>query len=414
MKVDMSAIGLDLNKEKSLAAKLSHMYEQLLSGQDDMTGWVHLPMNFDMDMLEDIQKTATKIQQQCSLLIVVGVGGSYLGAKAVFDALNGSCQHCPDVVFAGYDMNAAYLQKIVDLMKEQSVCLCVVSKSGSTVEPLLTYAILKQKMFEKYGREEAIQRIYVVTNETQSDLRQEADTFGFKTLNVPNHVSGRYSVLSAVGLLPIAVAGHDIRQLLQGASEVQNMQDWQQNVFLYVMARFLLYQQGKHIEIFEYFDSNLDFFGKWIVQLFAESEGKEGKGIYPTCLCFSRDLHSVGQFLQQGHAIFYETLILIESSKYDFKIPVDALAPYAGKTLTQMNRCAEQGVMAAHKKGGVPVVRMTIPCLNEYYLGSLIYFFEMSAALSAYLMGVNPFNQPGVDCYKEEMKLLVEGLEIAE
>ena len=227
---------------------------------------------------------------------------------------------------------------------------------------------------------------------------------------MPDDIGGRYSVLSAVGLLPIAVAGHDICAMLEGAAKVACSQEWQDHLLDYTVCRVAMQQQGKTLEIFEYFEDNLRYFGEWLKQLFGESEGKNGKGAYPTDLCFSRDLHSIGQFLQQGNQMFYETMLHIEKSNHDFVIPETAGAPYAGKTLEQINACSQQGVTAAHIQGGIPVISISVPCLNEETMGQMIYFFEMSCAISAYNLGVNPFDQPGVEDYKRETKKLVEAL----
>ena len=295
-------------------------------------------------------------------------------------------------------------------MRKESVCLCVISKSGSTTEPLLTYSVLKEKMLEKYGMEEAVKRIYVITDEEKGTLRREAEEKGYRAFAVPENVGGRYSVLSSVGLLPIAAAGHDIESLLQGAADMSASEKWKKELLEYAVCRVALERGGKQVEIFECFETNLLFFGEWLKQLFCESEGKDGKGIFTTCLCFSRDLHSVGQFLQQGRQMFFETLIRIRASEYDFEIPESAGEPYAGKTMKAINECAEEAVVLAHKKAGIPIVTIELPVLDEYNIGKLIYFFELSCAVSAAMTDVDPFNQPGVEAYKKEMKVLVQSL----
>ena len=368
----------------------------------DSVGWVTLPADFPDQALEAIEKAADDISSKCRYFVVVGVGGSYLGSRAVIDALNGSKPGRPNVDFAGYNMTAAHLARIIDRMRSESVCLCVISKSGSTLEPLLAYSILKEEMFKKYGLA-AKDRIYVITG-SGGALRDDVQEHGFACFDIPEDIGGRYSVLSVVGLLPIAVAGFDIRQLLAGA---RSMMDDNQ-CLEYASTRVALQQSGKFVEIFTYFDTNLRFFGEWLKQLFGETEGKDGKGAYPACLCYSRDLHSVGQFLQQGHQIFYETMIQSERALVDIKIPESAGAPYAGKYLEDINRCSEAGVVKAHSEGGIPVIVVKVPEMDEYNLGQLIYFFEMSAAISAMLLGVNPFDQPGVENYKRETRKLVE------
>lgn len=382
-------------------------YHRLNSESMEYTGWVDYPAGIDRELVDDIIATAEHIKSQCSLFIVVGIGGSYLGAKAVIDALNGSMHGCPDIQFAGYSMSAAYQEKLIRRMNSESTCLCVVSKSGRTVEPMLSYAILKDRMFAKYGIKEARRRIYVITDETKGDLRIDAFENQFKSFNIPTDIGGRYSVLTPAGLLPIAVAGHNIINLLDGAKSLMDDRLWEEGLLDYASSRVALQKAGKCVEVFEYFEANLTVFGDWLQQLFGESEGKEGKGAFPACLCFSRDLHSMGQFLQQGNQIFYETIIRIKESAFDLEIPWQAGYPYAGKTIEQINECSESGVIAAHRKAGIPLGIIEVDKLDEYCVGQLIYFFEMSAAVSAFLLGLNPFDQPGVEFYKQEMKDLV-------
>lgn len=409
LQIDITGTNIDISQEQALQASSRKWLDHLRTGKAEYTGWVNLPLQFNSEILYRILDAAKEIRSKCDLLIVVGVGGSYLGAKAVIDALNGSKEDCPEIVFAGFNMSAAYLERIVRRMKKENVCLCVISKSGSTVEPLLSYSILKDKLYGKYGVE-AKDRIYVITDAEKGALRKEADENGYTSFVVPDDIGGRYSVLSAVGLLPIAAAGHDILSMLRGAAKVASSPDWHGSLMDYTICRVALQNQGKTLEIFESFEANLRYFGEWLKQLFGESEGKDGKGAYPASLCFSTDLHSIGQFLQQGNQMFYETLIHIQKSNYDFLIPSSAGYPYAGKTLETINECSEKGVIAAHKKGGIPIITIEIPVLNEDTLGQMIYFFEISCAISSYNLGVNPFNQPGVEAYKSEMRKLVEEL----
>ncbi|MGN0714846.1 MAG: glucose-6-phosphate isomerase [Anaerovoracaceae bacterium] len=417
MKTDLSGLGIEIEKEQELMESARKWHAYLRSDREDYlgheyTGWVKLPENFDRSLLDEIKATAEEIREKCTLFIVIGIGGSFLGAKAVIDALNKNREGYPEVVFAGFNMSAAYMERLVKRVATESVCVCVISKSGRTVEPLLTYSILKDKMFAKYGYREARRRIYVITDAKKGDLCPDAFENQFKTFVIPDDVGGRYSVLTPVGLLPIACAGHDIDALLQGAADMARDPGWEDGRLLeYSVCRIALQRQGKKLEIFEYFENNLRYFGEWLKQLFGETEGKEGKGAYPACLSFSRDLHSIGQFLQQGSQIFYETMITLKNFRRDFEIPWYAGYPYAGKTLEQINNCAEQGVILAHKKGGIPISTFEIEEADEYNMGQLIYFFEMSAAISAYNLGLNPFDQPGVENYKHEMMKLVEELE---
>ena len=390
---------------QSLTEQAEFYRKQLFSSSVENTGWVTLPETMTRAKLDEIQQIADEIARKCTLFIVVGIGGSYLGARAVIDALNGDQPGRPHVMFAGYNMTGAHLEKVVEAMKEQATCLCIISKSGSTLEPLLAYSILKEEMFAKYGEKESKNRIYVVTGKNEGPLRKDVEQYGFASFDVPEDIGGRFSVLSIVGLLPIAVAGFNIYQLLQGAGSLS-----MEHITDYACTRILLQQRGKDVEVFTYFSTNLRFFGEWLKQLIGETEGKEGKGAYPACLCFSRDLHSIGQFLQQGHQIFYETMIQYKRAQADFVIPECAGEPFAGKMLEQINRCSEAGVVKAHSDGGVPVIVINVEQVDEYNIGQLIYFFELSEAISAMLLGVNPFDQPGVENYKANTRQLVERL----
>lgn len=413
MKVDVSGTGLALSRETELIKIENEWLKKLKSSRSgyigsEMTGWVDLPEKFDEDILCDIQETALRIKDKCTLFIVCGIGGSYLGAKAVIDAMGKSNSDWPEVVFAGFNMSAAYLSRLVKRIANESVCLCAISKSGNTTEPMLSYSILREKIFEKYGIEEARNRIYIITDKENGLLRKDALENGFKSFIVPDNIGGRYSVLTPVGLLPIAVSGYDIEMLIKGASDMSADRQKSEEYMNYALSRVLLQKSGKNIEIFEYFENDLRYFGEWLKQLFGESEGKNGKGAYPACLSFSRDLHSIGQFLQQGNQIFYETMIIVNEFKNDFIIPDFIGEPYAGKSLEEINECSENGVLIAHKNAGIPVITIEVPILDEYNVGQMIYFFEMSAALSAYMLNVNPFDQPGVEEYKREMKNLAK------
>lgn len=393
--------------------QLTKWHELIMSSDSkhigaNFKGWAKLPDNTNEDLISKIEHTAEYIKSKCSLFVVIGIGGSFLGSKAVIEALNGSKDDWPEVAFAGFNMNGAYINKIKKRMENESVCLCVISKSGRTVEPLLSYAVLKDLMFSKYGIQEARKRIFIITDETKGELRPEAFENQFESFIIPNDIGGRYSVLTTVGLLPIAVSGHNIRALLLGASEIQHS-DWSEygDLINYASSRTLLQEKGKWIEIFEYFEGNLECFGEWLKQLFGETEGKCGKGVFPASLFFSRDLHSIGQFLQEGRQVFFETIVKVKNSTDDVEIPWYAGFPYAGKMMETINRCAEGGVIRAHINAKVPINEISVTTLNEHVMGELIYFFEMSAAISAYALGLNPFNQPGVEEYKKEMQALI-------
>lgn len=416
MEIKITGVPIAKKEQKLRAEKISKFHKQLIEKGNvhigsDLKGWVNLPGEISDDSIKKIYDVSDFIRKKCSLFIVIGIGGSFLGSKMVIEALNGSIENYPEVVYAGYNMNGAYLKKLKKRIEKESVCVCVISKSGRTVEPLLSYAVIKDWMFAKYGYKEARQRIFVITDEKKGDLRPEVVENRFESFVIPDNIGGRYSVLTPAGLLPIAVAGHNIKKLISGANDMQNS-DWspQSDLIKYSVNRTLLQENGKVIEIFEYFEGNLIFLGEWLRQLFGETEGKEGKGAYPTCLFFSRDLHSMGQFLQQGRQIFFETMLRVKKSPGDVVIPWYAGYPYAGKTIEQINDCVEKGLILAHKKAGIPITEIFVEELSEFTLGQMIYFFEMSAALSAYAMDLNPFNQPGVENYKNEMQRLIERL----
>lgn len=430
--VDLSTSGITAEVRGLLASECEVAKARLWSGKEEFTGWVKLPEllcggGFDSEEekeksnklraeLDDLKMTADEIKEKCDLLVVVGIGGSYMGAKCVIDALlatdemEEAKEKRPEVVFAGCNMSASFHKDIIKKMKDKETCLCVISKSGGTTEPLAAFSILKEAMAVKYG-DEATSRIYAITDESKGRLREEADAAGYKTFIVPDDVGGRYSVLTPVGLLPIAVAGININELIVGARDMAVDKGWKDGDLAdYAVTRVALSKSGKWIEIFEYFHPELDFFGEWLKQLFGESEGKEGKGIFPASLMFSRDLHSMGQFIQQGKQMFFETMIIIEDRGEDIMIPESAGAPLAGKTLEQINDCAIKGVAAAHTKAGVPVLKINLPKMNAYNMGQLLYFFEMTCGIAAYISGVNPFDQPGVEAYKAEMKAEIEKL----
>ena len=429
IKVDLNTSGITGDIRALLAGDCERAKEKLWSGKEDFTGWVSLPGKLTADTdaegrelreeLADLKKTAEEIKGKCDLLVVVGIGGSYMGAKCVIDAIEAHEElDSPRVIFAGCNMSAGYHREILREMKEKETCLCVISKSGGTTEPLAAFSILKDAMAEKYG-DDASSRIYAITDRVKGRLREEADEEGYKTFIVPDDIGGRYSVLTPVGLLPIAVAGIDIDALIEGAKDMAEDPSWKapadepdafSNGAAYAMTRVALSRSGKWIEIFEYFHPELDFFAEWLKQLFGESEGKEGKGIFPASLMFSRDLHSMGQFIQQGKQMFFETMLIIEDRGEDLMIPDSAGAPLAGKGLEQINECAIKGVAAAHTKAGVPVIKIYIPKMDAYNMGQLIYFFEMTCGIAAYISGVNPFDQPGVEAYKAEMKAEIEKL----
>lgn len=377
--------------------------DKLWSGHSLETGWVKLPKQNRDEEIKDILNTAKEIKEKCQLFIAIGIGGSYLGSKAVIDAINSEDESFPEVAFAGYNLDKEYHQTLLKKIEDKDSCICVISKSGGTIETKVAYGILKEAIEKKYGKEEASKRIYVITGE-DSKLKEEATENSYKLFYIPKNIGGRYSALTAVGLLPMAVAGVDIKKLLEGAKVMCETKAWDKEGMDYAIARVCLKNKGKVMEIFEYFSPRLESLGEWIKQLFAESEGKEGKGIFPSALNFPRDLHSIGQFLQQGNQIFFETMLMVEGdfchlSKEDLK-----QGKFTLDSMEKLNKCVEKGVIEAHKNAKIPLITMDIWEINEYNLGQLLYFFETTCAISAYMENINPFDQPGVEDYKEEMK----------
>jgi len=390
----------------------------------DFLGWVNLPSSIPEAELADYEKTARALQQKkIDIFVVIGIGGSYLGAKAVVDGLTDSFAHLkgsdkPLVIFAGQNIGEDYLYELRGLLKTKEYALAVISKSGTTTEPAIAFRLLKQDIEEKYGKEEANSRIIAVTDASRGALRKLSETEGYKTYVIPDDVGGRYSVLTPVGLLPIAVAGFDIRALVQGAVDMEKASgvevSFGENLpAQYAAVRNELYKNGKFIEILVNFNPKLHYFAEWWKQLYGESEGKEGKGIFPASVDFTSDLHSMGQYIQEGERKLFETVISVATPDAEVRIPsdeenLDGLNFLAGKRVDEVNKMAELGTMIAHVDGGVPNIKIEIPKLNEYYLGQLIYFFEKACGLSGYTLGVNPFDQPGVEAYKKNMFALLE------
>ena len=400
IKVDLSKSGLTMEEIRQKKLEIDTALERLWSGKETFTGWVKLPLQQDKIEMERILNVSDIIRQQCELFIVIGIGGSYLGAKAAIDAL-GKASDAPEVKFAGINLSATYHARLLEEMAAKEVCLCVISKSGTTVETTAAFNIFKEALIKKYGKAEAVKRIYAITDAENGALREETEREGYTSFVIPSDIGGRYSVLTPVGLLPIAVAGADIRSLMEGAEVMAASPDWDFDGPDYAAARYLLLQKGKSVEAIQHYEPDLKYFVEWIKQLFGESEGKEGTGLFPAGLELTADLHSMGQFLQQGSPIFFETVLNIEQSPVDLTVPE---GPLKGKTMTQLNRAAMKGVIEAHSSAGTPVIRIDIPKLDAFYYGQLIYFFETTCAVTAMLMGVNPFDQPGVEAYKKEMK----------
>lgn len=384
---------------------------------NDFLGWVDLPTNYDKDEFARIQKAAAKINSDSEVLVVIGIGGSYLGSRAVIEALSHSFYNDVNktkVIFAGHQMSGAYLTHLIEILDGKNWSINIISKSGTTTEPALAFRVLKKLLIEKYGEEEANKRIYATTDKARGALKEVADEAGFETFVIPDDVGGRFSVLTAVGLLPIAAAGIDIEQLMAGAREGQAKYSTLDNnaAYRYALIRNALYNKGRTIEMMVSYEPTLMYFGEWWKQLFGESEGKDQKGIFPTSAQFSTDLHSLGQYIQDGRKDMFETVIAVKNNALDITIEedekdLDGLNFLAGKTLNDANEMALYGTLLAHADGNVPNILIELNELTPQALGELIYFFEMACAVSGYLLGVNPFDQEGVEAYKKNMFALL-------
>lgn len=389
----------------------------------DFLGWIDLPNEIDNTLIDRIEKAALRIRNSSKIFIVVGIGGSYLGARAVIEALSNSFSHLdkeggnPVIVYAGHNISEDYMVELLKVLDNTDYSLSIISKSGTTTEPAIAFRILKNHLEKKYGSKEARSRIVAITDKQHGALKQLADEEGYESFVVPDDVGGRYSVLTPVGLFPIAVAGFSIRELLEGAikmeAHIESSPKIGENlVSTYAAVRNALYNAGKTIEITVNYEPKLFYFTEWWKQLFGESEGKENKGIFPAGVGFTTDLHSMGQYIQDGLRNIFETVISVENPNNELVVPIDdknrdGLNYIAGKPLHEVNHMAETGTTLAHVDGGVPNLRISIPHISENTLGQLIYFYEMSCALSGYILGVNPFDQPGVEAYKKNMFALL-------
>ena len=391
---------------------------------NDFLGWVDLPETYDKDEFARIKKAAEKIKNDSEVLVVIGIGGSYLGAKAAIEFLSHSFYNnlpkdkrkTPEIYFAGTNMSGVYLQHLIEVVGDRDFSVNVISKSGTTTEPAIAFRVFKKILEEKYGKEEAAKRIYATTDKAKGALKTLAIAEGYETFVVPDNVGGRFSVLTAVGLLPIAAAGIDIDDLMAGAKDAMNdftNKNMDENQALqYAAVRNILHRKGKDLELMVNYEPRVHYLAEWWKQLFGESEGKEGKGLYPTSADFSADLHSLGQYIQQGQRLFFETVVSIGKPEVEFVIEsdkenLDGLNFIAGKTLDYVNKKATDGVILAHVDGNVPNLGINIPEVTPYHLGYTFYFFEKACGVSGYLLGVNPFDQPGVEAYKKNMFALL-------
>ena len=391
---------------------------------NDFLGWVDLPNNYDKEEFARIKKAAEKIKSDSDVLVVIGIGGSYLGARAAIECLGHSFRNnltkderkTPEIYFAGNNISSTYLMDLLDIIKDKDVSLNVISKSGTTTEPAIAFRVLKEFLENKYGKEEAAKRIYATTDAKKGALKQVSDEEGYETFVIPDDVGGRFSVLTPVGLLPIAVAGIDIDAIMTGANDARvdfsNSNLDENDCYQYAVVRNILHRKGKDIELLVNYEPNLHYVSEWWKQLYGESEGKDQKGLFPASVDFSTDLHSMGQYVQDGKRILFETVLNVEKPRRVLNLKeeandLDGLNYLSGKTLDFVNEKAFQGTLLAHTDGQVPNLLINIPTLDEYNFGYLVYFFEKACGISGYLFGVNPFNQPGVEAYKKNMFALL-------
>lgn len=406
-----------------MAVKSLELLKNKTGKGNDFLGWVDLPSEITEANLQEITSVAEELKKKCEVFVVAGIGGSYLGARAVIESLKHNFDYAlverksPLILYAGNTLSEDYTKDLLDVLDKKDYCLCVISKSGTTTETAVTFRILRNHLEKKYGHSEAIKRIVAVTDEKKGVLKAIADKEGYKTFVIPDNVGGRYSVLTPVGLLPIAVAGFDIKQLVQGAkqmrSEIINNTDANDNIAIrYAVIRNYLYQIGKEIELLVNYQPNLVYFSEWFKQLYGESEGKENKGLFPASVSNTTDLHSMGQYIQQGKRLMFETVLHVENSNHHALLPIqeiddDKLNYLKDFSLTQINHKAEEGTRLAHLDGGVTQLQLVIDKINEESIGRMIYFFEIACGISGYMLDINPFDQPGVEFYKKNMFALL-------
>ncbi len=411
----------EIDNMKPSAQLADHILSNRSGAGNDFLGWVDLPLNYDKEEFDRIKKAAAKIQSNSDVLVVVGIGGSYLGAKAAVEMLTETFYNLsterktPMIVFAGNSISSTYLSDVISLIKDKDFSVNIISKSGTTTEPALAFRILRSMLIEKYGEKEAKNRIYATTDKQKGALKAFADKEGYETFVIPDDVGGRFSVLTAVGLLPIAAAGIDIDEIMKGAVAAHDefQKPFEDNIcYKYAAVRNILARKGKFIEMLVNYEPSLVYFSEWWKQLYGESEGKDSRGIFPASVSFSTDLHSMGQYIQQGRRILFETVINVEKPKKNLDFPfdeenIDGLNFLSGMTVDEVNNKAFQGTVIAHTDGGAPNMILNVPEITPYYFGELVYFFEKACAISGYIAGINPFNQPGVEAYKKNMFALL-------
>lgn len=423
VKINLENSGIEDKEILEFQIKVQEIHNnmnEIADNMDEFLGWLNLPDNYDRAEVIRIKKAAERIQKNSEVLIVIGIGGSYLGARAVIECLSSSFdsmlskekRNAPLVLYAGNNISPNYLNELVEAIEGKDFSINVISKSGTTTEPAIAFRLFREILENKYGIDEARKRIFVTTDKEKGALKKLSDEEGYENFVIPDNIGGRYSVLTPVGLLPIAVAGFDIDKLIKGA-QIAREKYLDENVkyndcYKYAVARNILYKNGKNIEILVNYEPKMHYITEWWKQLFGESEGKENKGIFPAGVDFTTDLHSMGQYIQQGERKLFETVVTVNETKTDIDIKAeednaDGLNYLAGRTLDYVNKKAMEGTMQAHVSGGCPNIAIEIEKLDEETIGHLIYFFEKACAMSGYILGINPFNQPGVEEYKKNM-----------
>ncbi|EJY6943610.1 glucose-6-phosphate isomerase [Staphylococcus pseudintermedius] len=409
----------ELDQQQDAVKAIHRTIHEGTGAGSDFLGWVDLPVNYDKEEFSRIKEAAKQVQSHSDVLVVIGIGGSYLGARSAIEMLTPAFKkdsEYPEIIFAGNHLSSSYLQSLIDYLADKDYSVNVISKSGTTTEPAVAFRIFKKLLEEKYGKEEAVKRIFATTDQAKGALKQLATNEGYETFVVPDDVGGRFSVLTAVGLLPIAVAGIDIDAMMGGAAKAReelSSDDLSSNIaYQYASIRNILYNKGYTTEMLINYEPSLQYFNEWWKQLFGESEGKDLKGIYPSSANFTTDLHSLGQYVQEGRRFLIETVLKVENPEHDIIIEEDAddldgLNYLAGKTVDEVNTKAFEGTLLAHTDGGVPNMVVKLPRLDAETYGYVVYFFELAVAMSGYQLGVNPFNQPGVEAYKQNMFALL-------
>jgi glucose-6-phosphate isomerase len=412
----------ELKKQQFLVESCSRLLNERKGAGNDFLGWIDLPFDYDKEEVERIKKAAEKIQKNSEVLIVIGIGGSYLGARAALEFIrtpfynNIPAKGTPDIYFVGNNISSAYLNDIVKILGDRDFSVNIISKSGTTTEPAIAFRIFKKMLEDKYGKEGAKERIFATTDKARGALKNLCNVEGYETFVIPDDVGGRFSVLTPVGLLPLAAAGIDIDAIMKGAQDAcqaYRSDDMENNDCLkYAAVRHCMMNKGKTVEILVNYDPALTMFGEWYKQLFAESQGKDQKGVFPVSANFSTDLHSIGQFIQDGLRSMFETVLWVKNSKSDVVIQedadnIDGLNFLAGRTMQEVNSKAYQGTMLAHVDGGAPNIVLEVENADEYSFGYLVYFFEKACGVGGYMLGINPFDQPGVESYKKNMFALL-------